>query len=164
MRGGRRRAAALCAAASLLVSSACASKDEDGPARDDSGDAQVAREQGIRPVERDRAGDIPSSSSSASPVERATCPPGAGNCRSASGVVLYVERVDPDGDGDAHFVLASRQSITAPGISVIDVKRSLRPSPLPGRGDRLSAAGPVYRGSYGQRQIEAIELNVARRR
>jgi hypothetical protein len=76
--------------------------------------------------------------------------------------VLYVERVDPDGDGDAHFVLASRQSITAPGISVIDVKRSLRPSPLPGRGDRMSAAGPVYQGSYGQRQIEAIELNVAR--
>jgi hypothetical protein len=78
--------------------------------------------------------------------------------------VLYVERVDPDGDGDAHFVLASRQSVTGPGISVIDVKRSLRPSPLPARGDRLSAAGPVYRGSYGQRQIEAVELNVARGR
>ena len=162
MRGGRRRAAALCAAASLLVSSACASGDEDGPARDESGDERVAREQRIRPVERDRAGDIPSSS--AAPVERATCPPGAGNCRSASGVVLYVERVDPDGDGDAHFVLASRQSITAPGISVIDVKRSLRPSPLPGRGDRMSAAGPVYRGSYGQRQIEAVELHVVRTR
>jgi hypothetical protein len=114
-------------------------------------------------VERDRTGDVPSSSSAA-PLERATCPTGTGNCRSASGVVLYVERVDPDGDGDAHFVLASRQSITAPGVSVVDVKRSLRPSPLPGRGDRLSAAGPVYRGSYGQRQIEAIELNVARGR
>jgi hypothetical protein len=148
--------------ASLLVSSGCASEDEDSPARNHSGDERVAREQGIRPVERDHASDIPSSS--AAPVKRATCPPRAGNCRSASGVVLYVERVDPDGDGDAHFVLASRQSITAPGISVIDVKRSLRPSPLPGRGDRLSAAGPVYRGSYGQRQIEAIELNVARRR
>ena len=98
------------------------------------------------------------------PLEPANCPPGAANCRSASGRVLYVERVDPDGDGDAHFVLTSRQSITAPGISVIDVKRSLRPSPLPGPGDRISAAGPVYRGSYGQRQIEAIELNVARAR
>jgi hypothetical protein len=139
--GGRRRAAALCAAASLLVSSACASEDEDAPTRDPS------------------AGQP---SSSAPPVATATCPADAGNCRSATGIVLYVERVDPDGDGDAHFVLASRQSITAPGISVIDVKRSLRPSPLPGRGDRLSAAGPVYRGSYGQRQIEAIELNVAR--
>lgn len=76
--------------------------------------------------------------------------------------ILYVERVDPDGDGDAHFVLASGASITAPGISVIDVKRSLRPRPLPGPGDHLSAAGPVYAGSYGQRQIEAVDLHVAR--
>ena len=74
-----------------------------------------------------------------------------------------MERVDPDGDGDAHFVLTSREAVTGPGISVVDVKRSLRPSPLPGPGDRLSAAGPVYRGSYGQKQIEAIELHVARR-
>jgi hypothetical protein len=143
LRGGRRRAAALCAVASLLVSSGCTSEDEAAPARD-------------------RSAGQPSSSPPL--VATATCPADATNCRSATGVVLYVERVDPDGDGDAHFVLASRQSITAPGISVIDVKRSLRPSPLPGRGDRLSAAGPVYRGSYGQRQIEAIELNVARRR
>ena len=156
------RAAALCAAvASLLVWPGCASEDEDHPARNDSSDEQAARKQGSRPAEREPAG---SRSSPAPAVEPAPCPPGAGNCRSASGVVLYVERVDPDGDGDAHFVLASRQSITAPGISVIDVKRSLRPSPLPGRGDRLSAAGPVYRGSYGQRQIEAVELNVARAR
>ena len=150
------RAAALCAAVALLLGwPACASEDES-----DAG--ETAPKQGIRPVERGRAGDTPSST--APPVEPAPCSPGAANCRSATGVVLYVERVDPDGDGDAHFVLASRQSITAPGISVIDVKRSLRPSPLPGRGDRLSAAGPVYRGSYGQRQIEAVELNVARAR
>jgi hypothetical protein len=90
------------------------------------------------------------------------CPPALENCESATGRIVYVERVDPDGDGDAHFVLASRQSVTGPGISVIDVKRSLRPSPLPGVGDRLSAAGPVYRGSYGQRQIEAVEVAVGR--
>jgi hypothetical protein len=152
------RAAVLCAAVtSLLVVSGCSSEDEDRPARDDGGDEQTAGKQGIRPAERHPAG-------SRSSLAPATCPPEAANCRTASGRVLYVERVDPDGDGDAHFVLASRQSITAPGISVIDVKRSLRPSPLPGRGDRLSAAGPVYRGSYGQRQIEAVELNVARAR
>ena len=98
------------------------------------------------------------------PLPRARCPAELANCRTASGRILYVERVDPDGDGDAHFVLTSRQSITGPGISVVDVKKSLRPSPLPGPGDRLSAAGPVYRGSYGQKQIEAIELHVARRR
>jgi hypothetical protein len=156
------RAAALCAAvASLLAVSGCSSEEEDRPVRNDSSDERAAGKQGIRPAEREPGGSRPSP---APAVEPATCPPEVANCRSASGVVLYVERVDPDGDGDAHFVLASRQSITGPGISVIDVKRSLRPSPLPARGDRLSAAGPVYRGSYGQRQIEAVELNVARDR
>ncbi len=96
-------------------------------------------------------------------LEPARCPPDLSGCRTASGRIIYVEAKDPDGDGDAHFVLVSRQAITAPGISVIDVKRSLRPSPLPGLGDRLSAAGPVYRGSRNQRQIEAVELHVARR-
>jgi hypothetical protein len=98
------------------------------------------------------------------PLRQAHCPPDLSNCRTASGRILYVERVDPDGDGDAHFVLISNQSITLPGVSVIDVEKSLRPHPLPGRGDRLSAAGPVYRGSYGQKQIEAIQLHVARAR
>jgi hypothetical protein len=59
-------------------------------------------------------------------------------------------------------VLASRQAITSPGISVIDVRRDLRPKPLPGPGDRLSAAGRVQVGSYGQRQIEAVAVTVAR--
>lgn len=109
------------------------------------------------PTERRPAKRVP-----APRLEPAKCPAGAANCRTASGRIIYVERVDPDGDGDAHFVLASREGVTGPGISVIDVKKSLRPSPLPGPGDRISAAGPVYRGSYGQRQIEAVELHVAR--
>jgi hypothetical protein len=91
------------------------------------------------------------------------CPAAAGNCSAAAGRIVYVERVDPDGDGDAHFVLASRASITGPGISVIDVRRDLRPSPLPGPGDWISAIGPVFEGSYGQRQIEAVRLRVQRR-
>lgn len=93
-------------------------------------------------------------------VRRAQCPPDVARCRTATGRILYVERVDPDGDGDAHFVLASRDAITAPGISVIDVRRDLRPRPLPGPGDTISAAGPVFRGSYGQRQIEAVAVEV----
>ena len=63
----------------------------------------------------------------------------------------------------AHFVLVSRESITGPGLSVIDVKKSLRPSPLPGPGDWISAAGPVEEGSYGQSQIEAVRVRVAHR-
>jgi hypothetical protein len=50
-------------------------------------------------------------------VSTPKCPQGATNCQSASGVIIYVERVDPDGDGDAHFVLLSDAGITAPGIS-----------------------------------------------
>jgi hypothetical protein len=91
----------------------------------------------------------------------ARCPPFVSGCRTASGRIVYVERRDPDGDGDAHFVLASSDGITAPGITVIDVARKLRPRPLPEVGDSLSAAGPVHRGSFGQRQIQAIELMVA---
>jgi hypothetical protein len=130
----------------------CSSDEERGePARADEARAEPAGPERPHPARR-----------SSAPLRRASCPPDLANCSSAAGRILYVERVDPDGDGDAHFVLLSREGITAPGISVIDVKRALRPRPLPVPGDRLSASGPVYRGSHGQRQIEAIELHVAR--
>ena len=77
------------------------------------------------------------------------------------GRIVYVERVDPDGDGDAHFVIADSQGITLPGLTAIDVRKGLRPRPLPGPGDLISAAGPVQTGSYGQSQIHALELHVA---
>jgi hypothetical protein len=105
----------------------------------------------------------PQSRAAPKPLRAARCPADAApGCRTASGRVTYVEAVDADGDGDAHLVLVSRQGVTAPGISVIDVRRDLRPKPLPRIGDRVSAAGPVYTGSYGQRQIEAVELHMAR--
>lgn len=93
----------------------------------------------------------------------AHCPRGAANCRRARGLVVYVEAVDPDGDGDAHFVLATTQSLSAPGLTVIDVERNMRPRRLPRDGDEVTAAGPVYRGSHGQRQIQATELHIGRR-
>jgi hypothetical protein len=164
------RAVALCAAVLLLGAAGCASS-EDGDVRDASGSEGSATDRTALDRSPDeRSADHPGRERGAPDqaevpaLDPATCPPGTANCRTASGSIVYVERVDPDGDGDAHFVLLSRQSITAPGVSVIDVKRSLRPSPLPGPGDRISAAGPVYRGSHGQRQIEAIEVNVARDR
>ncbi|MCB0827332.1 MAG: hypothetical protein KDB62_00805 [Solirubrobacterales bacterium] len=92
----------------------------------------------------------------------ASCPPELSNCVVASGTVIYVEATDPDGDGDAHFVTSSRQGVTLPGITIFDVKAELRPDPLPGVGDRVGGAGPVYPGSHGQKQIEAIEFEVAR--
>jgi hypothetical protein len=80
------------------------------------------------------------------------------------GRVVYVEARDPDGDGDAHLVLASAQQVTGPGLTVIDVERALRPRRLPRIGDLVAAAGPVYRGSHGQRQIQATALRVRRAR
>lgn len=136
-----RRAAPLAAA---LLLAACAG--DSGRAESPSEAPQPASEE--RPVA----------------LEPARCPPDLAECATASGRILYVERVDADGDGDAHFILASRDSITAPGISTVAVIRSLRPEPLPEPGDRLSAAGQVFRGRFGQKQIEAVELHVARRR
>ncbi len=95
-------------------------------------------------------------------VRRARCAPDAENCAVATGRVIYVEAVDPDGDGDAHYVLAGGR-ITAPGLSVIDVGPHLRPRRLPRPGDLVSAAGPVFTGSHGQRQIEAVEVHHQRR-
>ncbi len=88
------------------------------------------------------------------------CPSEMPTCLTTSGRIVYVERVDPDGDGDAHFVVVDRQGITLPGITAIDVRKGLRPHPLPEYGDLISAAGPVQTGSHGQSQIHALELHV----
>lgn len=99
------------------------------------------------------------------PPARALDPPpcpGVDNCEQATGEIAFVERVDPDGDGDAHFVLLSAESITGPGISVIDVRTDLRPHPLPVPGDQLAASGPVFQGSFGQSQIQADAVRVRR--
>ena len=94
-------------------------------------------------------------------VRRARCRAGVDGCRSVRGSVLYVERVDPDGDGDLHVVVLDG-SITAPGMTAIDVRPGLRPRRDPRVGDRVSAAGPVQRGSHGQSQIHALIFRTRR--
>lgn len=135
--------------------------DEGGSAGPRKGERKAAPDerQGA-PNERSGAagaGDGPPAGLGAS-----SCPPELSNCVVASGRVIYVEAVDPDGDGDAHFVTSSRQGVTLPGITIFDVKAGLRPDPLPGVGDLVGGAGPVYPGSRGQKQIEVIEFEVAR--
>jgi hypothetical protein len=94
-------------------------------------------------------------------LPRAHCPASVAGCRSVRGSVIYVERVDPDGDGDLHVVVAAG-NVTLRGITAVDVARSLRPRRDPRIGDRVSAAGPVQRGSFGQSQIHALEFHVRR--
>ena len=54
-------------------------------------------------------------------------------------------------------------SITLAGMTAVDVAPELRPRRDPRIGDRVSAAGPVQTGSYGQSQIHALEFRVHRR-
>ena len=95
-------------------------------------------------------------------VRRATCPEGEPGCQAVRGTVIYVEAVDPDGDGDLHVVLDAG-SITLPGMTAVDVAPELRPERDPRVGDRVSAAGPVQTGSYGQSQIHALVFHVRAR-
>jgi hypothetical protein len=120
--------------------------------------AGTAREGADRARERvERAAPAPT-------VRKARCPADAeGECRAVRGRIVYVERVDPDGDGDLHVVVADG-SITAPGLTSIDVRPGLRPERDPRVGDVATGAGPVQRGHLGQRQIHALEFAVARRR
>jgi hypothetical protein len=113
------------------------------------------RDQGLIP---DRVQPGPQAHTSAPAAPPARCPAGLAGCRTVEGQIIYVEAVDPDGDGDAHFVLADTGSVTGPGITAVDVRRDLRPNPLPGIGAHLSAAGTIETGSYGQHQIAAVKL------
>ena len=83
------------------------------------------------------------------------CPTGLAKCTAAQGRVIYIESVDPDGDGDLH-VVAVGGHVTGPGLTVFDVEKNVRPAHDPHLGDLVSGAGPVYRGSYGQRQIQTL--------
>jgi hypothetical protein len=110
------------------------------------------------PPERVRKEDRPARSG----LVPARCPGSAANCRAATGNVVYVERVDPDGDGDLHVVILDPSSLSAPGVTVLDVSRELRPDRDPVVGDVATGAGPVYRGSYGQRQIQVTVFRAVR--
>jgi hypothetical protein len=75
-------------------------------------------------------------------------------CARVRGRVVYVQRSDPDGDGDAHAVVVA-------GSRPVVVKfRSLagghgRPRrALPGLGQRIEVAGTVSGGQYGVRVVD----------
>lgn len=111
-----------------------------------------ATERAVQPKRELRAPSVP----------RARCDASAVNCASARGRVIFRELHDPDGDGDLHVVVAGG-AITGPGITVLDVSKELRPRRDPRIGEIVSGAGPVYPGSYGQKQIQVEQFNSARR-
>jgi hypothetical protein len=143
------RAPAALAAAALLLGG-CGDDGDGSAAPAATGPSQIAT-----------GTEKPAASARPATVDPSRCPSGHPACRATEGRIVYVERVDPDGDGDAHFVVLDPQGITLPGLTAIDVRSGLRPRPLPGVGELISAAGPVQTGSLGQSQIHALELHVA---
>jgi hypothetical protein len=93
-------------------------------------------------------------------VPAASCPGDLSGCRAVRGRIVFVEAVDPDGDGDLHVVIADG-SVTAPGLTSVDVRPGLRPERDPRVGEQASAAGQVQRGSFDQQQIHAVEFHAA---
>jgi hypothetical protein len=89
----------------------------------------------------------------------ARCPAGVTGCRAVTGRIVFVQRVDPDGDGDLHVVVAAG-GVSLPGFTSFDVRKGLRPPTDPVIGDLATAAGPVQRGSFGQNQIHALVFRV----
>jgi hypothetical protein len=95
-------------------------------------------------------------------LPRPACRADVPKCASVSGVIVYVERVDPDGDGDLHVVVTDRHAVTLAGLTAIDVSKDLRPRRDPRIGEQAAAMGPVQRGSYGQDQIHALVFRTRR--
>jgi hypothetical protein len=106
---------------------------------------------------------LPALTPSATPplLQPAECRAGVPDCAAVTGRIVFVEAVDPDGDGDLHVVVADG-SVSLPGLTAIDVRPGLRPRRDPRIGDRATAAGPIQRGSYGQDQIHALSFRVQR--
>ena len=95
-------------------------------------------------------------------LKRPRCRADVPKCRSTSGRIVFVERVDPDGDGDLHVVVTDRRGVTLRGLTAIDVSKELRPRRDPRIGEQAAAMGPVQTGSYGQSQIHALVFRTRR--
>ena len=74
-------------------------------------------------------------------------------CAAVSGRVVYVQAVDPDGDGDLHVALLSRQSLTYPGISVVKFQQRVRPAHPPAIGSWMTAVGERYTGTHDDHNV-----------
>lgn len=81
------------------------------------------------------------------------------NCIVASGRVLYALQKDrADHRRPLHLVLASRDSRTAPLITVLKIPPNLRPASNPHVGAWVSARGAMHRGSNGQPNLGVTAL------
>jgi hypothetical protein len=146
----RRVAVTLIAAAGVIAAALALTGGDDG-ARE--------RDRAARPGATATATATPERTRRRTPHAR--CPAGAPGCVAVHGRIVYVEAVDPDGDGDLHVVLLAG-SVTLPDLTSVDVAKELRPRRDPRIGDLAAAAGPVQTGHIGQSQIHALVFQTSR--
>jgi hypothetical protein len=82
------------------------------------------------------------------------------NCAAVTGRVLHIQRHDPDGDGDIHLILISKDSLTGPGISLVKIPIDRRPDILPGRLQWVSVVGYTYYGQDGEKNLDMLHLRI----
>lgn len=75
------------------------------------------------------------------------------DCARVVGRIVYRERRDPDGDGDAHLVVIA-------GRHVLNLKLPMAAGTiqLPGLGRRIAAVGQVTDGPYGLPELRVLQL------
>ena len=74
-------------------------------------------------------------------------------CAHVSGRVVWIQREDPDGDGDRHLVVAGELR-----LRVVKIPKTLPVSRLPGYGKRIDAVGYLALGSSGHPEVIAARL------
>ena len=79
--------------------------------------------------------------------------PGAGRdramCRRVAGRVVWIQKRDPDGDGDRHLIVVARLR-----PRIVKVPRDFPLRRLPGRGSWVDATGWVVIGASGHSEVE----------
>lgn len=82
-------------------------------------------------------------------------------CQVVDGRIVYMQREDPDGDGDLHVLLLSRQSVSGPWLTMLKVPERLRTGMDPGIGRWVRALGQVFTAEHGEDSIRVARWAVA---
>jgi hypothetical protein len=74
-------------------------------------------------------------------------------CAHVTGRVVWIQRHDPDGDGDRHFVVVARLH-----PRIVKIAATLAVPHLPRYGTQIDAVGYLYLGASGKMEISAVRF------
>jgi hypothetical protein len=74
-------------------------------------------------------------------------------CVHVKGRIVWIQRHDPDGDGDRHFIVMARLH-----PRIVKIERAFPLAHLPRIGSSIDAVGYLSRGGSGHDEVETIRL------